>query len=170
MRLAHIAIAMTRIADGNLHQSLSDDTAVQIQTATPTDLEVLLPMVEQYWRFEAIEGFDATRMRKLLTRVLEDGNLGRAWVARLYGEPAGYLLAVYVFSLEHQGLTAEIDEFFVVPAHRGLGLGHQMLASRRHSFASRVAPMSRCSSGAATRRRAISIGAMVSTTARVMSW
>ena len=31
--------------------------------ATPTDLEVLLPMVEQYWRFEAIEGFDATRMR-----------------------------------------------------------------------------------------------------------
>jgi len=52
--------------------------AVNIQTATPTDLEVLLPMVEQYWRFEAIEGFDATRMRKLLTRVLEDSNLGRA--------------------------------------------------------------------------------------------
>ena len=66
------------------------ETAVQIQTATPADLEVLLPMVEQYWRFEAIEGFDATRMRKLLTRVLEDSNLGRAWVARLYGEPAGY--------------------------------------------------------------------------------
>ena len=95
--------------------------AISIQPATPTDLEVLLPMVEQYWRFEAIEGFDATRMRKLLTRVLEDSNLGRAWLATLYGEPAGYLLAVYVFSLEHQGLTAEIDEFFVVPAHRGLG-------------------------------------------------
>jgi GNAT superfamily N-acetyltransferase len=108
--------------------------AVSIQVAAPSDVEVLLPMVEQYWRFEAIEGFDATRMRKLLTRVLEDQTLGRAWVATLYGEPAGYLLAVYVFSLEHQGLTAEIDEFFVVPAHRGLGLGHQILAIAEAQF------------------------------------
>jgi GNAT superfamily N-acetyltransferase len=107
---------------------------IAIQTAVPTDVEVLLPLVEQYWRFEAIEGFDATRMRKLLTRVLEDGNLGRAWVATVYGEPAGYLLAVYVFSLEHQGMTAEIDEFFVVPAHRGLGLGHQMLSIAESQF------------------------------------
>ena len=95
---------MRESPNANLKRFLArSDTAVQIHAATPADLEVLLPMVEQYWRFEAIEGFDAARMRKLLTRVLEDSNLGRAWVARLYGEPAGYLLAVYVFSLEHQG-------------------------------------------------------------------
>jgi GNAT superfamily N-acetyltransferase len=108
--------------------------AIRIQTAAPTDLEVLLPMVEQYWRFEAIEGFDAGRMRTLLMRVLEDSNLGRAWLATVYGEPAGYLLAVYVFSLEHQGLTAEIDEFFVLPPHRGLGVGNQMLETAETHF------------------------------------
>src|SRR5678816_3175433 len=108
--------------------------AVNIQTATPTDLEVLLPMVEQYWRFEAIEGFDATRMRKLLTRAPGSSLPARAWLATLYGEPAGYLLCVYVFSLEHQGMTAEIDEFFVVPAHRGIGLGSQMLAAAEAHF------------------------------------
>ena len=107
---------------------------IRIHAAAPTDVEVLLPMVEQYWRFEAIGGFDATRMRKLLTRVLEDEHLGRAWIATVYGEPAGYLLAVYVFSLEHQGLTAEIDEFFVVPAHRGVGLGQEMLAAAEVQF------------------------------------
>jgi ribosomal protein S18 acetylase RimI-like enzyme len=107
---------------------------MKIQAAGPTDVEVLLPMVEQYWRFEAIGGFDAARMRTLLTRVLEDEHLGRAWVATVYGEPAGYLLAVYVFSLEHQGVTAEIDEFFVLPAHRGLGLGHEMLAIAEAQF------------------------------------
>jgi GNAT superfamily N-acetyltransferase len=108
--------------------------AIDIQTAAPTDIEALLPMVEEYWRFEAIEGFDATRMRSLLTRVLEDASLGRAWLARVYGEPAGYLLAVYVFSLEYQGLTAEIDEFFVLPPHRGLGLGQQMLTAAEAQF------------------------------------
>ncbi len=108
--------------------------AISIQPAVPGDVETLLPMVEQYWRFENIEGFDAERMRSLLTRVLEDSNLGRVWLATVYGEPAGYLLAVYVFSLEHQGLTAEIDEFFVVPAHRGLGVGNQMLEAAENQF------------------------------------
>ena len=107
---------------------------MKVLAATPTEVEVLLPMVEQYWRFEAIGGFDAARMRKLLTRVLEDEHLGRAWVATVYGEPAGYLLAVYLFSLEYQGLTAEIDEFFVLPPHRGLGLGHLMLATAEVQF------------------------------------
>jgi GNAT superfamily N-acetyltransferase len=107
---------------------------IKIRPAAPTDIETLLPMVQDYWRFEAIEGFDATRMRSLLLRVLEDANLGRAWIATLYGEPAGYLLAVYVFSLEFQGLTAEIDEFFVVPAHRGLGIGNQMLDAAEAQF------------------------------------
>jgi GNAT superfamily N-acetyltransferase len=91
-------------------------------------------MIEQYWRFENIEGFDVGRMRGIVTRLLEDASLGRVWIATVYGEPAGYLLAVYVFSLEHQGLTAEIDEFFVLPPHRGLGLGQQMLATAEAQF------------------------------------
>ena len=105
-----------------------------IQAAAVEDIDSLLPMVEQYWRFENIEGFDPARMRGLLTRVLEDASLGRAWIARIYGEPAGYLLAVYVFSLEYQGITAEIDEFYVIPPHRGLGIGASMLAAAEAQF------------------------------------
>ncbi len=105
-----------------------------IQPASVEDIDSLLPMVEQYWKFENIEGFDPARMRALLTRVLEDASLGRIWISRVYGEPAGYLLAVYVFSLEHQGITAEIDEFFLVPQHRGLGIGASMLAAAEAQF------------------------------------
>jgi GNAT superfamily N-acetyltransferase len=109
-------------------------STTSILPASLEDIDSLLPMVEQYWRFENIEGFDPGRMRNLLARVIEDASLGRAWVARVYGEPAGYLLAVYVFSLEHQGITAEIDEFFVIPQHRGLGIGAGMLAAAEAQF------------------------------------
>src|ERR1041384_8321430 len=94
-----------------------------IHAATVEDIDSLLPMVAEYWRFENIEGFDPARMRALLTRVLEDPSLSRVSIAHVFRQPAAYLLAVFVFSLEHQGLTAEIDEFFVVPQHRGLGIG-----------------------------------------------
>ena len=109
-------------------------STITIQPATVEDIDSLLPMVEQYWKFENIEGFDPARMRALLTRVLEDASVGRIWISRVYGEPAGYLLAVYVFSLEHQGMTAEIDEFFLVPQHRGLGIGARMLAAAEAQF------------------------------------
>lgn len=107
---------------------------IDVRIARPEDIDAMLPMVEEYWRFEAIAGFDAARMRNILGRVLEDASLGRAWITTVYGEPAGYLLAVYVFSLEHQGLTAEIDEFFVSPQHRNLGLGARMLAAAELQF------------------------------------
>lgn len=46
----------------------------------------------------------------------------------------GYLLAVYVFSLEHLGLTAEIDEFFVRHEQRGRGFGARLLQSAESEF------------------------------------
>lgn len=107
---------------------------IDITPATTADIERLLPLVEQYWRFEAIEGFDARRLAVLLQRVVSDESLGHVWLAEVDGNAAGYLLAVYVFSLEHQGLTAEIDEFFVGPAYRSLGIGSQLLASAEATF------------------------------------
>jgi ribosomal protein S18 acetylase RimI-like enzyme len=102
-----------------------------------TDIGRILPLVQQYWRFEAIEGFDATRIEALLKHVIADPRLGQAWLATVEGQAAGYLLAVYVFSLEHQGLTAEIDELFVSPDHRGQGLGGHLLDAAETSFRER---------------------------------
>ena len=88
---------------------------VEIQKATTSDVAVLLPLVAEYWRFENISGFDPERVRTHLLRLLSTPKLGAGWIATVDGVAAGYLLAVYVFSLEHLGLTAEIDEFFVRP-------------------------------------------------------
>ncbi len=110
------------------------NAGVELRLATSTDIRALVPLVEQYWRFEAIEGFDANGVAALLRRVIADPALGRAWLTTIDGQAAGYLLAVFVFSLEHHGLTAEIDELFVAPQYRGRGLGKQLLAAGEVAF------------------------------------
>lgn len=100
---------------------------VEIRQATADDVPALLPLVEEYWRFEDISGFGSGRVAVQLERLLSEPRLGGGWIAIANGIAVGYLLAVYVFSLEHLGITAEIDEFFVAPAQRGRGLGAQLL-------------------------------------------
>jgi ribosomal protein S18 acetylase RimI-like enzyme len=109
----------------------------EIRPATVQDVPGLLPLVEEYWRFEDIDGFDVARVGRELVRLFADGRLGSGWIACSRGEAVGYLLAVYVFSLEHLGLTAEIDEFFVLPSARGRGLGDALLRLAEAEFVRR---------------------------------
>jgi GNAT superfamily N-acetyltransferase len=105
-----------------------------VRRATRDDVPVLLPLIAAYWDFEAIPGFDTRRIEPQLERLLSQPGLGAGWIAFAGEAPVGYLLAVYVFSLEHAGLTAEIDEFFVLPAGRGSGAGTQMLRAAESEF------------------------------------
>jgi len=102
---------------------------VNIRPITAADIPAALPLVEQYWIFEDIPGYDATRIGRELLRLCDDPRLGAGWLAEESGRQVGYLLAIFVFSLEHLGLTAEIDEFFVLPSARGHGAGHALLAA-----------------------------------------
>ena len=97
--------------------------SADIRPLSASGVPAILPLVEQYWLFEDIAGFDPARIGRELERACADERLASGWIAFLRGQPVGYLLAVYVFSLEHLGLTAEIDEFFVLPSARGKGLG-----------------------------------------------
>ena len=109
----------------------------EIRLATAQDVPALLPLVEQYWLFEDIPGFDGPRVGRELARAAADPNLASAWIALAKGQAVGYLLAVYVFSLEHLGLTAEIDEFFVLPSARGRGIGEALLRLAEAEFVRR---------------------------------
>jgi len=99
-----------------------------IRAASATDVAALAILVQQYWSFEGIPGFDTHRVEELLRTALDADRRARCWLAEQAGEPAGYLLAVFVFSLEHGGVMAEIDEFFVTPACRGQGIGAALLS------------------------------------------
>lgn len=106
----------------------------QLRQATTNDIPQLLQLVEDYWAFEEIAGFDPIPISAQLARLFSDPRLGCGWIAWSGNKVAGYLLAVYVFSLEHLGLTAEIDELFVLPEYRGRGIGEELLNTAESGF------------------------------------
>ena len=111
--------------------------SAEIRPVTAANIPALLPLVEQYWIFEDIQGFDPPSVRRELARLLGDPRLGSGWIASVKGQAVGYLLAVYAFSLEHLGLTAEIDEFFVLPSARGRRVGEELLKLAEAEFVRR---------------------------------
>ena len=115
----------------------TDATAAVVRLADITDLPVLAPLIEHYWDFERITGFNAARITALLTDLLREPNRGQTWVAQKGGFLVGYLLVAYLFSLEHGGLMAEIDEFFVIPENRALNIGAALLERATAAMAQR---------------------------------
>lgn len=110
---------------------------MNIRPAAASDIPALLTLVRRYWDFEGIEGFTALRIELVLQRLLADPRLGAVWVAETDRELQGYLIAVLVLSVEHQGLMAEIDEFFVMPSARSRGVGGRLLAAAEAALAAR---------------------------------
>jgi len=108
-----------------------------IRPATTADIEALVPLVQGYWEFEAIAGFDRARIETLLRTLLAAPHSGACWVAEWEGRLCGYLLAVFMLSFEHGGLMAEIDELFVSREMRSLGVGSLLLARAENELKQR---------------------------------
>ncbi len=105
-----------------------------IRIAETNDIATLLPLIADYWDFESIPGFDPASVAPQLECLLSTPSLGAGWLAFRDNIAVGYLLAVYVFSMEHMGITAEIDEFFVIPAARDSGAGAGLLRTAETEF------------------------------------
>ena len=110
---------------------------MNVRPAAPNDIPALLALVRRYWEFEGIAGFAALRVELVLQRLLAEPRLGAVWVAESDARLVGYLIAVLVLSVEHQGLMGEIDEFFVLPEARSHGAGRQLLAAAETALAAR---------------------------------
>jgi ribosomal protein S18 acetylase RimI-like enzyme len=108
-----------------------------IRHAAMADIADLASLVQRYWEFESIGGFDRPRIETLLGGLLGEPQRGACWVAETGGQLCGYLLAVFMFSLEHGGLMAEIDELFVSDDMRSAGVASRLVAQAERSLGER---------------------------------
>jgi len=103
---------------------------MDIRRARADDIPQLLALIRRYWEFEGIAGFAALRIELVLKELLaHPGERGFVLVAGSQRTLQGYLIAVLLMSVEHQGLMGEIDELFVLPEERSCGIGARLLAA-----------------------------------------
>lgn len=110
---------------------------MRIRLATTADIAAVASLVEGYWVFESIAGFDRPRVESLLRALIAEPARGACWVAEADGQLCGYLVAVFMFSLEHGGLMAEIDEVFVSQEVRSAGVGSRLVSCAERDLAER---------------------------------
>jgi GNAT superfamily N-acetyltransferase len=98
-----------------------------IRRAALPDVPQLLALVRRYWEFEGIAPFQALRTELVLEGLLTQEGRGAIWVADEDGGLKGYLILVFVVSVEHGGLMAEVDELYVCEGQRERGTGGALL-------------------------------------------
>jgi GNAT superfamily N-acetyltransferase len=83
------------------------------------------------------EPFQEATVRANLAELLQNPVYGVSYIVLEASAAIGYLVICFDYSLEYRGKGAWIDELFVEAAHRGKGIGTQLLdlaqnASREH--------------------------------------
>lgn len=102
--------------------------AVSFETrrAGVDDVDALLFLMEQFYA-EAGFALDRPSAAAAFRTLLSNPALGCLWIARSGGEPAGYVVLTIRFTMEHGGFSGQVDDLYVQPDHRRLGVGRSLL-------------------------------------------
>jgi len=111
----------------------------RLTLATLADLESLVPLMRRMQDVDPwSEPFNEALLRANLAELLQNPIYGVVYLAWHADSPVAYLVLCFDYSLEYRGKGAWIDELFVEAAHRGKGIGTQLLdlaerISREHN-------------------------------------
>lgn len=100
---------------------------VLIEVAQQSDLDLILPLVQQFYSHFHYR-FDLGEKQAQLGEFVATPALGRLLAIKSNGALVGYALIAFSYGLEFGGRVAFIDELFILPSARSLGVGSAALA------------------------------------------
>ncbi len=103
-------------------------TGLKLTPATVDDAPLLTAMMPGLYAYDG-ETPDVASWSAALVGLMQEPSLGQVWVIHLGGQPIGYAALTFGYSLEFHGRDAFIDELYIDQAHRGQGIGGQVIAS-----------------------------------------
>ena len=99
---------------------------LKFEPATAADLDALLALARAFHVEDGHALSDAGA--SALAAVAAGEPLARCWLVRRADRAVGYVVLSLGFSIEHGGRDGFIDDLYLVPAARGIGLGRALLA------------------------------------------
>ncbi len=102
--------------------------SASLHLCTIADLDILLPLVENFHRDEATKKSTA-QLSAALMPLLQGTPHGIAYLIGPRKAPVGYIVISFGYSVEFGGIDGFIDEFFIRSNVRGRGMGSEVLAS-----------------------------------------
>ncbi len=97
-------------------------TTTTLWDATADDIVTVADFVRDFYALDDTP-YDRDNVVRVLSDIVGDATLGRVWLIMVDGDPAGYLVLTFGYSLEYRGRDCFIDELFIVQRHRGGGVG-----------------------------------------------
>ena len=96
--------------------------ANSVRAATYADIEVLLDLMAE---FHEESGYRLNRelSRQAFGELMEHPEFGQVWLVEHGNQVAGYIVLAVCFSMEYGRRVAFVDDLFVRPKFRRLGLG-----------------------------------------------
>src|SRR4029077_13787249 len=101
-----------------------------LKKATSKDLEQLVTMMAEFYA-ESPFKLNPQRAAAAFTPLLASEQLGHVWFIQAGSRDVGYIVITLCHSMEHGGVCAIVDDFFIQSAFRGTGLGKASLAAVR---------------------------------------
>ncbi len=99
----------------------------ELSLTSGKDIDWIVPLVRAYHEFEDVHMNAADRVASV-REIVSNPDYGGIWGIYHEGEPVGYLALCSGYSIEFGGRDAFIDEFYIEPAYRGIGVGSKALA------------------------------------------
>ena len=100
--------------------------AVTIREATPADAQAVVALIRGLAEFEALPGPDANAAGRFAEHLADADRMFEVFVAETSAGLAGYALYFLTYSTFRVEPKLYLEDLFVLPSHRNLGIGREL--------------------------------------------